>query len=55
VEQHPIRRATGRTVLAGIAAALAPSSLAAQAQQRDGMRRLGVIMATLADRGERLT
>src|SRR5665213_498716 len=40
-----IRRATRRTVIAGIAATLAPR---AQAQQRDRMRRLGVVMAILA-------
>jgi hypothetical protein len=36
VEQHPIIRTTRRTVLAGIAAALAPRPLVAQTQQRDG-------------------
>jgi len=36
--------ATRRTFLAGIAAAVAPRTLAAQAQPRDGMRRLGVLM-----------
>jgi putative tryptophan/tyrosine transport system substrate-binding protein len=36
-----------RTVLAGIAAALAPASLAAQAQPRDGMRRIGVLLDLL--------
>jgi putative tryptophan/tyrosine transport system substrate-binding protein len=46
VEQHSIRRATRRTVLAGIAATLAPR---AQAQQRDGMRRIGVLMPYLAN------
>jgi putative ABC transport system substrate-binding protein len=42
VEQHPIRPTTRRTVLAGIAATLASG---AQAQQREGMRRLGALMA----------
>jgi putative tryptophan/tyrosine transport system substrate-binding protein len=36
-----------RTVLAGIGAALAPASLAAQAQPRDGMPRLGVLLDLL--------
>jgi hypothetical protein len=47
VEQHPIGRATRRTVLAGVAAALAPGRLLAQAQ-RDGMRRLGVLFSAAA-------
>jgi putative tryptophan/tyrosine transport system substrate-binding protein len=49
VEQQHIRRATRRTVLAGIAAALASGPLVARAQQRDGMRRLGVLMPNLAN------
>jgi putative ABC transport system substrate-binding protein len=46
VEQQHIIRATRRAVLAGIAAMLAPG---AQAQQRDAMRRLGVLMPYRAD------
>jgi putative ABC transport system substrate-binding protein len=38
-----------RTVLAGIAAALAPRSLMAQTLARDGPRRLSVLMGNLAD------
>ncbi len=48
MEQQHVVRATRRAVLAGIAAALAPGPLVAQAQQRDAMRRLGVLMASLA-------
>ena len=47
-EQH-VLRTTRRTVLAGIAATLAPGPLVAQAQQREAMRRLGVLMANLAN------
>ena len=42
-------RVKRRTVLAGIAARVAQGPLIAQAQQRDGMRRLGVLMGTLAN------
>jgi putative ABC transport system substrate-binding protein len=49
VEQRYIRRATRRAVLAGIVATLAPGPLVAQAQQRERMRRIGVLMATLAN------
>jgi hypothetical protein len=44
VEQQHILRMTRRTVLAGIAAALAPGARIAQAQQRDGVKRLGVLL-----------
>jgi hypothetical protein len=37
-----------RTVLAGIAAALALGPLAAQAQPQGGMRRLGALLGSLA-------
>jgi putative tryptophan/tyrosine transport system substrate-binding protein len=47
VEQQHIVCVTRRTVLAGIAATMAPGPLVAQAQQRDGMRRLGVLMTYL--------
>jgi len=43
VEQHRIVRTTRRTILAGIATTLVPGRRAARAQQRDGMRRLGVL------------
>jgi putative tryptophan/tyrosine transport system substrate-binding protein len=49
VEQQPIARATRRTVLAGIAATMAPGQLVAQAQQRDAIRHLGVLMAGSAN------
>jgi putative ABC transport system substrate-binding protein len=39
---------TRRTIIAGIAAALLPGPLAAQAPTQGGMRRLGVLMTTLA-------
>ena len=39
---------TRRTVFAGIAAALMPGPLAAQVPTQGGMRRLGVLMTTLA-------
>jgi putative ABC transport system substrate-binding protein len=42
--QRPIGRTTRRAIFAGIAAALALRPLVAQAQSRDGMRRLGVLM-----------
>jgi len=48
VEQQHITRATRRTVIAGIAATLAQRPLIAQAQQRDGMRSLGVLMGAPA-------
>jgi putative tryptophan/tyrosine transport system substrate-binding protein len=48
VEQNHLKRATRRTVLSGIAATLAPGTVAAPAQQRDGMRRLGFISSGLA-------
>jgi putative tryptophan/tyrosine transport system substrate-binding protein len=48
VEQHRIVRTTRRTILTGIAATLVPGPWAAQAQQRDAMRRLGVLMGTVA-------
>src|SRR5712672_3145889 len=38
-----------RTVLAGIAAVLAPRALMAQTPARNGMYRLGVLMGNLAD------
>src|SRR5665213_335230 len=46
VEQQHIARATRRTVLAGIAATLAPR---AQAQQSNGMRRVGVLMPGISN------
>ncbi len=49
MEHHRIVGTTRRALLAGIAAALAPGSLAGQAQSRDAMRRLGVLMAPAAD------
>ena len=49
MEQQHIVRATRRAVLAGIAATMAPGPLVAQAPQRDGMRRLGVLMSYLAN------
>jgi putative tryptophan/tyrosine transport system substrate-binding protein len=49
VEQQHIRHAPRRTVLAGIAAALAFGPLVARAQQRDGIRRLGVLASDGAD------
>jgi len=49
VEQHSTACTPRRTVFAGIAAALTQGSLVAQAQQRDGMRRLGVLMFGLAN------
>lgn len=42
--RRPIRRTARRTIFAGIAAALALRLLVAEAQPRDGMRRLGVLM-----------
>jgi putative ABC transport system substrate-binding protein len=48
VGRHPIPGATRRTFLAGIAGALAPRPLAAQAQPQGGMRRIGVLMGALA-------
>jgi len=45
VKQQHFLRATRRMVLAGLAATLAPG---ARAQQRDGMRRLGVLTGTIA-------
>jgi len=42
--QRHIGRTTQRAIFAGIAVALAPRPLVAQAQPRDGMRRLGVLM-----------
>jgi len=45
VEHDPVMHTTRRKFLAGIAATLAPGPLAAQAQPRDGMRRLGVLMS----------
>jgi putative tryptophan/tyrosine transport system substrate-binding protein len=39
---------TRRTIFAGIAAALLPGHLAAQEPTQGGMRRLGVLMTTLA-------
>lgn len=47
MKQRRIIRTTRRAVLAGIVVALAPAPLAAQAQPRDGMRRLGVLMDLL--------
>jgi putative ABC transport system substrate-binding protein len=44
LRQRHIGRTTRRATLIGIAAALAPRSLLAQARSRDGMRRLGVLM-----------
>ncbi len=44
--------ATRRTFLAGIAVVLAPGTLAARAQQRDGMRTLGVLMNRLSNDSE---
>lgn len=57
MEQHRILCTTRRTVLAGIAATLAPGTRFAQAQQRDGRepqgsRRIGALMATLANDAE---
>ncbi len=46
--QHRIVRTTRRTILTGIAATLVPGPWAAQAQQRDAMRRLGVLMGSVA-------
>jgi len=43
---------TRRKILAGIAAALAPGPLAAQTQPQSRMRRLGVLMGSLASDGE---
>ena len=43
---------TRRKFLAGIAAALAPGPLAAQTQPQSRMRRLGVLMGSLASDGE---
>ena len=48
--QRPIGRTTRRAIFTGIAAALALRPLVAQAQSRDGMRRLGVLMGGLDDR-----
>jgi putative ABC transport system substrate-binding protein len=42
--RRPIRRTARRTIFAGIAAAIALRLLVAEAQPRDGMRRLGVLM-----------
>jgi putative ABC transport system substrate-binding protein len=47
VQRHPLISATRRAVLAGIAAAM-PGPLFAQAQPRDRMRRLGVLMGQAA-------
>ena len=44
--------ATRRTVLASFVATLASRPLAAQAQPQDGMRRLGVLMSSLAGEPE---
>jgi putative tryptophan/tyrosine transport system substrate-binding protein len=44
VEQHHIVRTTRRTILTGVAATLLAGARAAQAQQHDAMRRLGVLM-----------
>jgi putative tryptophan/tyrosine transport system substrate-binding protein len=49
VELKSIAQTTRRVVLAGIAAAFAPGRLAAQAQQQDGVRRLGVLMGFRAN------
>jgi len=49
VTRTPQRRRTRRAILAGIAAALARAPLVAQAQPHDGVRRIGVLMATHAD------
>ncbi len=46
MEQHRIVGTTRRAVLAGLAAALVPAPLVAQAQPRDVMRRLGVLTVT---------
>ena len=45
----PIGRPTRRAIFAGIAAALAPRPLVAQARSPDGMRHLGVLMGGLDD------
>jgi putative tryptophan/tyrosine transport system substrate-binding protein len=47
VKQGRIIRTTRRTVLAGIAVALAPAPLVAQAQPRDGMHRVGALLDLL--------
>ena len=49
MEQHATVRTTRRSVIAGIASALASRPLVAEAQQRDGMRRVGALMATAAN------
>jgi putative ABC transport system substrate-binding protein len=49
LEQYSNLRRRRRAVVAGLAAALAPMPLAAQGQQRDGMRRLGVLIGTAND------
>jgi len=43
---------TRRKILAGIGAALAPGPLAAQTQPQSRMRRLSVLMGSLASDGE---
>ncbi len=48
MEQHRIVGTTRRTILTGMAATLVPGAWAAQAQQRDVMRRLGVLMGAVA-------
>jgi ABC-type uncharacterized transport system substrate-binding protein len=47
VGQHRTVTTTRRAILAASAATLVPGPRIAQAQQRDGMRRLGVLMASL--------
>lgn len=49
MDDKHIARTTRRTVLAGIAAALTPEPLFAQAQQPDGMRRVGFLASGLAN------
>ena len=44
VGRHSFVGTTRRAILAGIAAALAPGPLVARAQQRDGTRRIGVLI-----------
>src|SRR5438128_9440688 len=46
--RHPVIGATRRTVIAGVAAALMPRAVFAQAQPQGGIRRIGVLMGFLA-------
>ncbi len=48
MEQHRLVTTTRRTILTAMAATLAPGPWTAQAQPRDAMRRLGVLMGAVA-------